>query len=141
LLQFDQNAVGARGMDERDPGALGAWTRLFVDQPDATCLQLRERGGNVVNPQRDVVQPGAALLDVLRDGRVGRGGLEKFQAGLAHRQKVSPHLLRGDLFRRLDDESQCVAVESKGGLNVLNGDADMIEYRFHFIDKDYSCSS
>jgi hypothetical protein len=60
---------------------------------------------------------------------------------LAHRQEASPHLLRGDVFRRLDDESQCVAVESEGGLNVLNGDADMIEYRFHFIDKDYSCSS
>ncbi len=55
-------------MNERDERAFGARTRLFVDQPHAFGFQLIERRADVVHAQRDVVQAGAALLDVLRDG-------------------------------------------------------------------------
>ena len=47
-----------------------AFARLFVDQPDAFRLQPRERGADVVDAEREVVQAGTALGDVFRDRRV-----------------------------------------------------------------------
>ena len=79
LLQLDEHAVRARRMNERDQRAFGARPRLLIDQPHAARLQLRQRRGDVVDPQRDVVQPGPALLDVFRDRRIRRGGLEQFE--------------------------------------------------------------
>ena len=71
------------GMDERDERAVRAGPRLLVDQPHAARLQLRERRVDVVDAQRDVMEPGPALLDELRDRRVGRGRLEQFERRLA----------------------------------------------------------
>ena len=70
LLQFDQHAVRARGMDERDERAVRARSRLVVDQPHAARFQLRaERGA--MSSTRSVMwcSPGAALVEVLRDRR------------------------------------------------------------------------
>ena len=78
---------------------------------DAARLQLRERGADVVDAQRDVVQPGAALLDVLRDRRLRRGRLEQLEARLADRDEVRAHALRRDLLGRLDLEAERVAIE------------------------------
>jgi len=59
--------------------------RLFVDQPRAAARrELSQRGVNVVHPQRDVVQAGAALVGVLGDRRVGRGRFEQLQLGVAN---------------------------------------------------------
>ena len=38
-----------------------AWTGSFIDQSNTALLQRRERGDNIVDPQRDVVKPGTAL--------------------------------------------------------------------------------
>ena len=83
LLQLDEHAVRARRVDERDQRPFGARPRLLVDQPDAARLELRQRGVDVLDAQRDVMEAGPALLDVFRDRRVGRGRLEQFECRFA----------------------------------------------------------
>jgi len=108
---------------------------LLVDQLRAARFQLRERRVDVLDTQRDVVQPGAALLDVLRDRRFGSGRLEQFEAGLADRHEMRAHVLRRDVLGRLDLEPERVAVERGRGRQILHRDADVIEDRLHFNDR------
>ena len=72
-------------------------------------------------------RPGPALLHVLRDRRVVRGGLEQLERGLARRDEVRAHALRRDLFGRLDLEPERVAVERQRRVEVRHRDADVIE--------------
>src|SRR5262245_12690857 len=53
LFQLDQHAARAGRVHECYQGMLGAGARLLVDQADAARLQLRERGVNVGDPERD----------------------------------------------------------------------------------------
>ena len=83
LLQLDEHAVRRRRMDEGDHARLrrpGA--RLLVDQANAAALQMRERGLDVVHAQRHVMHAGPRLLQVFRNRRIGRGGLEQLQRRL-----------------------------------------------------------
>ena len=130
LLQLDEHAVRAE-VNEGDQRAFGAGPRLLVDQPRASRLQLRERGADVVDAQRDVVQARAALVGVLRDRRIGRGRLEQLQLRFADRQKVGADALRGDLFGRFDLEPKRVAVERERRRQVAHRDADVIEDGLH----------
>ena len=50
LLQLDEHAVRADGMNERHERAFGAGPRLLVDQPRAARLQLGERGARCPRP-------------------------------------------------------------------------------------------
>src|SRR5262249_11383656 len=106
LLQLDQHAAGRRRMHECYQGMFGAGTRRLVYQPHTARCQLRKRGMDVLDAQRDVMQTGTALVDVLRDWRLGRRRLEQLQPRLADRREVRSHLLRLDLFRPLDLETK-----------------------------------
>src|SRR5262249_37066628 len=75
LFQLNQHAARRGRVHECYQGMLRAGSRLLVDQPDAARLQLRERTADVVHPQRDVVQPGTARVDELRDRRFRPGRL------------------------------------------------------------------
>src|SRR5262249_54925531 len=77
LLQLDEHAPGAGRMDECYQRMLGAWPRLLVDQANAARLQLRQHCTDVVDAQRDVMQPRTAFVDVFRDRRLGRRRLEQ----------------------------------------------------------------
>jgi hypothetical protein len=67
LFELDKDAVRAERMNEVDERALSARSRLFVDEPDAPRLQLRERGVDVFDTKRDVMKPWTALFDVSSD--------------------------------------------------------------------------
>src|SRR5437870_11626439 len=77
LFQFDQHAVRGGWMNERHGRACGALPRLLVDAPPTACLEARERRTDVADAKRDGVHAGAARVDVLRDRRIARGGLEQ----------------------------------------------------------------
>ena len=94
---------------------------------DAARLQLRQRRGDVVDPQRDVVQARPALLHVLRDRRIGRGRFEQLERRLADRHEMRADALRRDLLGRFDLEAERVAIERQGGGEIGDGDADVIE--------------
>ena len=118
-------------MHERDQRPFRSAARLLVDQARAAGLELRHRRLNVVDPQRDVMQPRAALVHVARDRLVGRGRFEQLELRLADRDKMRADLLRGHLLRGFDLEAERVAVERERGSKVLHRDADVIENRSH----------
>ena len=135
LLQLDEHAVRRRRMDERDQRVLRPGPRLGVDQADAARLELLERGANVLDPQRDVVEARTALLDVFRDRRVRRRRLEQFERRAADGNVARADALRDNLLRRPDLETERVAVERQRLLDVLHRDADVIEHGFHSVQR------
>ena len=76
-------------------------------------------------------RPGPALLDVFRDGRVGRRRFKQLQLRAADGNVPRAHALRDNLFRRFDLEPERVTVERKRRLDVLHRDPDVIEHRLH----------
>src|SRR5438105_6067181 len=125
----------ATRMNERDEGALGAGSRLFIHQLHAAGLELLEDGADVFNPKRDVVKTGAALVDVLRDGRVGRRRLQQFQTRLPCRDEMGANTLRRDLLRHFDVEAERIAIERQRGVEIFDGDADVVEDSFHRVGR------
>ena len=66
LFELDEHAVRSGGMDEGDQRAFGSWPRLHRRRASRPArFQPRQRGADVVNAQRDVMEAGTALLDVL----------------------------------------------------------------------------
>ncbi len=131
LLQFDEHAVGGRRMDERHQRVFRAWPRLLIHQPHTFRLELRQRRLDVVDAKRDVVDAGAASLHISRDRRIRGRCLEQLQRRLSQRDEVSANTLRRHFFRRFDIQTQCVAIERQRLVEVGDGNADVIEPRFH----------
>ena len=65
-------------MNERDQRAVRAGPRDVVDQPDAARFQAFQRGGDIVDAERDVVKPGTPLRRGLAIGIAGRR-LQEFE--------------------------------------------------------------
>src|SRR4029079_9322432 len=55
LFQLYEHTVGARRMNKRHQGGLGAGSRLLIDQPHAARLQVLQCRRDVVDTQSDVV--------------------------------------------------------------------------------------
>ena len=120
-----------------DPSAPGRGSSSIIRTPRAlSCATAARMSGT---RKRDVVQAGAAFVDVLRDRRFGRGRLEQLEPRLADRREVRAHLLRGDILGRFDLEAERIAVERERRLEILHGDANVIQNGFH-TDKSSSSS-
>src|SRR5262249_49916410 len=78
------------------------WTGVLTDQTGAPRLQMRERRPDVVDVERDVVQPGTAFFKKPRDRRVSRRRLQQLELRFANRNERRAHPLRGHLLGRLD---------------------------------------
>jgi hypothetical protein len=120
-------------MDESNECPFGSGARLLVDEPRAARLQLRQSGGDVVDAQRDVMEAGAALLDVPRNRRIGRRGLEELKLRLPHRNEVRANALRGHVFRCFYGKTERIAVKGKSGVEIFHRDADVIENGLHHL--------
>ena len=66
-------------MNERDQRAVRAGPRDVVDQPDAARFQAFQRGGDIVDAERDVVKSGAPLRQVFRDRGIVSRRLQQFE--------------------------------------------------------------
>lgn len=131
LFELDQHAVSTRRMDEGDQGSVCARSGGLVDETDAARSELRERRRDVVHAQRNVMQARTAAGHILRDRRVRCRRLEQLEGRLPRRDEVRTHALGLDVFRRLDLEPEGVAVERERFADVGDGDADMVQDRFH----------
>src|SRR5437588_1454593 len=85
------------------------------------------------------MQAGTALLDVSRDGGIRSGCFQQLERRAAHRYEMRAHALRLDCLGRVDLEAKRVAVERERRLQVLDGNADVIENGFH-LDARFSRS-
>ena len=96
------------------------------------CRQLGQRGVDVVDAQRDVVQPGPALArGTSRSASPARSPRAAPASRLAGRQEVRAHLLRRHLLGVLDLEAERIAIERQRRREVLHRDADVIEPHLH----------
>src|SRR5579872_2108965 len=126
VADFEENAAGARGVDEEVEMAAGAGLDLLRDESDALGLERLEGGGNVIDVQRNVVQAFATLREKASDGRVGRGGLEQLDARVAggdHRG-VDLFLVDGFLVQHAETE-RLIELARRG--DAVDGDADVVE--------------
>src|SRR4029079_11572263 len=86
---------------------------------------------DIGHSQRDVVQTRAAFVQVPGDWRTGGGGFEQLQPRASDRDEMGTDLLRPDLLRRFDVQTESVAVERECRVEVLDGNPDVIENGFH----------
>jgi hypothetical protein len=91
----------------------------------------RQRRVDVFHPQSDVVQAGAALVEILRDRRIRRRRFQHLERRVAGVQERRSHLLRRNLLGDLDVQAEHVPEERKRRLQIAHGDPDMIENGFH----------
>src|SRR6266545_2568815 len=114
-----------------DSSAMADGARLIVDQPRAPRLELRDRRIDVVHTKRDVMDARAALLDVLRDRRLGRCGLQQLELRFADRHEMRAHVLRRHVFGWLHVEPERVPVKRERRSEIFHGDADVVEDGLH----------
>src|SRR6185369_8594282 len=72
FAQLDQHAVACRRVQKCDAAAVRSRHRRFVDEAEALLLQACELRLDVRDPEADVVNPLAALVDEFRHRGVGR---------------------------------------------------------------------
>jgi hypothetical protein len=77
----------------------------------------------------DVVQAFATLLDGLRHRAVVSGGGEQLHVALGHLQQCLFDAVALDHFAMVDGGAERLRVVLDGGLEVLDGDGDVIDFR------------
>ena len=88
----------------------------------------RERRGQVVDAEREVVHSLAAARDEAPDRRVvGERRQQLHATALAEQQRERLDALLLDPLARLDTRSEEPLVASSGGLEVAHGDADVVD--------------
>ena len=122
--------MGGRGINEGHQCRLGSQARLIVDPTSAR--EVVEHRSDVVHPQGDVIDARDSLLKVSAIGESGAVASSSSSA-LTGWNDVSAHALRRHLFKGFDLQSERVAIERHGGVDVLDGDPDVIENRSSFV--------
>src|SRR5207244_9582137 len=85
--ELDEHAAGCARVEERNV-ALGAATRLAVDQLDAALREARERGTKVVDDIAQVMERALAPLgEEARDPRLRVGRLDELDARVRRGQE------------------------------------------------------
>src|SRR5947207_15686600 len=94
-------------MEKRHSASMRARYRRLVDQPESLLLQTREMRLDVRDPEADVMDAFAALLDELRHRRIGRQRLEQLEVRVADIDERGLHALRRDVLDAVDFQSEC----------------------------------
>ncbi len=114
-------------MNERDPESVQAAPRLLVDQPVAGSGESGELGPHVIDLERHVMQPRATALHEPTDGRVGRSCLEQLDAIGADAQRCRLDALLVQKLAMLEDRAEQPLVAPDRLVEVVNGDADVVD--------------
>jgi hypothetical protein len=126
FADFEEDATGAGGVDEEIKVAAGADLDVFGDKADALGFEGFKCGGDVVDVEGDVVEPLAAFGEEAADGRVGAGGLDELDAGVAGGDHGGADVLVLDGFFVDDVEAEGL-VKFAGLGDAADGDAEMVE--------------
>ena len=121
--ELDENAVSRLGVNERDAAPSGPNAGFVVDQSVAACAACGERLIEVADAIADVMDPGTAPGEELRDWRVLPERLEQFHLGLAEVQVYDARSV--NFVRTACLHAEHIAVEGEGGVDVGDGDPDV----------------
>jgi diacylglycerol kinase (ATP) len=105
--------------------------RRLVDQAHAGGAQLVERRRDVVDPVRDVVQPGAASREKAPDGRVLGQRRQQLDMAVTDVEQRRLDALLGDRLAVDERHPVPVAVHGDRRVEVLHGDADVVDAPEH----------
>src|SRR4051794_3253559 len=118
-------------MDERDLEAEEAPARRFVDQEHVVGLQPPELRGHVVDLEGDVVHPGAPFRDEPPHRRVLGKRTQELDPARADPQGGRLDALVGDLLAVLELPAEEVGVDEDRGVEVVDGDPDVVDAQRH----------
>src|SRR5690606_7001992 len=127
LDQFDERAEGGLRVDEGHRRPPAARAGLLVDDPPTLGLDRLEGGRAVVDPVADVVEALAAALQELGDGRVGAGRGEELHVAVRDLEQRLLDAVGLDHLPVVDLGAEGVAVVRDGGLEVVDGDGDVVD--------------
>src|SRR5215208_2272087 len=114
-------------MDEGDLHPPSPPSGLFVYKLDAVAFQFRQGAIQVVDLESDVVEAFAAFGQELPDRRVRTRGLDQLYRRFAHPEHGCYDALLLDHLRLTRRGSEVLPVELRGGFDVLDRVAEMID--------------
>jgi hypothetical protein len=127
LDELCQDAAGRRRVQEGDTAAADPPARLLVDQSQAAVTAEGECARDVVAAVGGVVKAGAALAQELSDGGVLAQRREELDMRVANSEQHGLYALLLDRLPVLRRHLEQLAVELHGGVEILDGDADVIK--------------
>src|SRR4051794_29457840 len=131
LHDLGEDAAGGGGVQERDARAADAGPGLLVDEAQARGLQPLELSVDVRRLVGDVVQARALLGQELPDRRVLAERREELDVVLADVEQHGLDALGLDGLAVDELDREVALVELERGVEVLDGDADVIDAGQH----------
>jgi diacylglycerol kinase (ATP) len=138
LDELGQHAARRRRVQEGDSGAADAGTRRVVDQAHPGRAEIGERRRDVVDPVRDVVQPGATAGEEASDRRIGAERRKQLDVALPDVEERGLHALVGERLAMNERHPVGVAVDRDRGVEVLDRDAHVIDAAEHAAESTLS---
>jgi hypothetical protein len=123
---FEEDAVGAGGVDEEVEVAAGSDLNVFGDEAGSLGFEGFEGAGDVVDVEGDVVEAFAAFGEEAADGRVQLGRFEELYAGFACGDHGDADLLLLYGFFVNDGEAKGFVELACLG-DAADGDADVVD--------------
>ena len=114
-------------MEEGDAAVADAGARLLVDQPEAGLAHGAERRVDVVGRVGDVVEARAVPRDELADARVLGERPQQLHMAVADLEQHGLDALLLDGLPMLLAHVEGLRVELDGGVEVLDGDSDVVD--------------
>jgi hypothetical protein len=130
LDQLDQHAAARLGVDEVDPAARRSDLRRVVKQPHALLAQRGTYRVDVGHAVRHLLDPRTLLNQERRDRRLRRQRRQQLDRGLrgvGGTQHRLAHALLDVLLDVVARHPERVLVERDGRVEVLDGDADVVD--------------
>ena len=115
MKEEDEFAVGST----KGFGAEGFKSRRF--EPIPLCQ-------NVVDLERDVVNAGPLLGQILSDDRFVVRGMEKLEVGFADLKVIGDKSLAGNLLDLVEPKSQCISKGRERTVGVEDGDSNVVDF-------------
>src|SRR5437867_300330 len=128
--QLNEDALAGFRVEKADhSGDASSWR--LIDELDAPLLERLEFRVYVGRLEADVVETLAFALQETADGGVGARGLEELDLTLADCEERGFHALVFDRVLGMDMEAEGVAVEVESFVDVVDGDADVVDLLNH----------
>jgi hypothetical protein len=118
-------------MKERDPAVTDPAPGLLVDQPEPAGPALLEHLGNVRAAIGRVVEPGAPFREEAPDRGVLAKRPKQLDMGIADSKERRLDALLGDRLAVLQWHAKALRIELDCGIEILHGDAEMIDCLKH----------
>lgn len=124
LDQFDQNAMGRAGMNERHPGAVGPFPWRFIDETEPRGASASQRSNDVGHRERQVMNPFPPGDEEPVQWTTGREGLQELDPHLRDFDERHPDILLAE--RLPPDLGQPKSpVERDGVVDPAHDDAEV----------------